>query len=260
LPHPPPGIPFTELQSVDSTNNYALSRIHAGLTLDREGFFAHEQVAGKGQRGRKWSSQPGENIILSIVRNPYPLQLSQQFQLSAAVAVGLHHFYSKYAGPDTKIKWPNDLYWQDRKAAGILIESVVTAQTTSKEPSNPAWKWAVIGIGVNLNQTTFSPDLINPVSLKQVTGKAFNTVEMASELFHTVNESIDLLLSKGFEGIFEIYNSWLYKKGNIVRLKKGNRIFESVIKGVSAMGKLMTFHAIEEEFDFGEIEWLKDPA
>ena len=121
----PIGLPFLELQSVDSTNNYARGQIHAGLAQHGMAFFAHDQVAGKGQRGKVWATEKEANIIISLLVKPKPMQLAQQFQLSACMAVALHEFFTKYAGEDTKIKWPNDLYWQDRKAGGMLIESVV---------------------------------------------------------------------------------------------------------------------------------------
>src|SRR5258705_5530512 len=101
-------MPFIELQSIDSTNNYALSQIHAGLAKHGQAIFAHEQTAGKGQRGKKWMSFKGVNIALSIIIKPAPLLVSQQFQLSACIAVTLREFYRKYAGEETKIKWPND--------------------------------------------------------------------------------------------------------------------------------------------------------
>jgi BirA family transcriptional regulator, biotin operon repressor / biotin---[acetyl-CoA-carboxylase] ligase len=251
-------MPFTELLSVNSTNNYALARAHAGLTQHGEAFFAHEQVAGKGQMGKVWTSGKKENIILSIVANPHPLQLAQQFQLSAAVAVGVYNLFIRYAGDDTKIKWPNDLYWQDRKAGGILIESIVGKDESgvgSKESG--VWKWAVIGIGININQTSFPETLINPVSLKQITGKNFDLIELAKELCASINDRFSELMNKGFESIYEQYISNLYKRNETVKLKKGSRVFEATIKTVSTSGRLVVQHSIEEEFDFGEIEWVK---
>ena len=124
MPQPPSpgsaGTPFIELQSVDSTNNYARSLIHEGLAQHGTAIFAYEQVAGKGQHGKVWISEKDANIILSMVLRPQPLLLTQQFMLSACMAVAVHDFFMKYAGEATKIKWPNDLYWQDRKAGGVL--------------------------------------------------------------------------------------------------------------------------------------------
>ncbi len=256
----PLGLPFIELQSVDSTNNYARRQIYAASLPDRQGLtqhgmaiFAHEQLAGKGQRSKVWASEKGCNIILSLLVNPRPLQLAQQFQLSACVAVGLQEFFMKYAGDDTKIKWPNDLYWQDRKAGGVLIESVVH----SREPGAGNREWtSIVGIGININQTTFHPEIRNPVSLKQITGKDFSAVELAKELCLVLNKRFNELIEVGFENIYSIYLAYLYKRKETVKLKKGNKVFEAVIEGVSPTGKLITQHAIREEFDFGEVEWV----
>ncbi|MDP4264967.1 MAG: biotin--[acetyl-CoA-carboxylase] ligase [Bacteroidota bacterium] len=250
--HPFTDAPFIELQMVDSTNNYALARIHAGLAQHGTAIFAHEQVAGKGQRGKTWASPKGENIALSIIIKPAPLEVSQQFELSASIAIAAREFFSRYAGEDTKIKWPNDLYWKDRKAGGILIESIVR----SGKPGINTWDWAVIGIGININQANFPPELPNPVSLKQITGKAFDPLELTKELYAVIDEYYQRLITKGFSAILPLYLSHFYKKDEKVKLKKGNRSFEAVIKSVSQDGKLIIQHGIEEQFSIGEIQWI----
>jgi BirA family transcriptional regulator, biotin operon repressor / biotin---[acetyl-CoA-carboxylase] ligase len=255
LPANPLGLPFIELQSVDSTNNYAREQIHAGLAQHGMAIFTHEQLAGKGQRGKVWMAEKGANIILSLLVNPQPLQVSQQFQLSACVAVAVHEFFSTYAGNDTKIKWPNDLYWQDRKAGGILIENVIRSSSAA-EVMTDKWKWSVAGVGININQTSFYPELKNPVSLKQITGKNFNTVELANELCRIMDIWFAELVEEGFENIYATYLSHLYKKDSGVKLKSGNKIFEAMIEGVSPTGKLITRHGIQQEFDFGEVDWV----
>jgi BirA family biotin operon repressor/biotin-[acetyl-CoA-carboxylase] ligase len=267
------GIPFIELLSIDSTNNYALTQIHAGLTQHGTAFFAHEQVAGKGQRGKTWITPKDSSLIVSIVINPQPLQLAQQFQFNACVAISVCEFFAHYAGTDTRIKWPNDLYWNDRKAGGILIEYIIGSRKS--EDDRPAtshqlagdnnlqsanWLWAVTGIGINFNQTSFPAELKNPVSLKQITGKNFDPVELAKELCFLLNKNFKKLILTGFEEIYASYLSNLYKKNERVKLKKDNRIFEGVIKSVSPTGELIVEHAMEERFSFGEIEWVITPA
>jgi BirA family biotin operon repressor/biotin-[acetyl-CoA-carboxylase] ligase len=253
------GSPFIELQSVDSTNNYARKQVYADLAQHGMVIFAHEQVAGKGQRGRVWKSQKNENIALSVLINPQPLSIREQFQLSACVAISLMEFFRRYAGDDTTIKWPNDLYWQDRKAGGILIESVIGGvdhpAADNQQPS-AQWKWAIAGMGININQTLFSPDLPNPVSLKQITGKTFSPAVMAKELCTLLNENYRDLLVNGFEPVYEKYIAGLYKKGKAVKLKKGSRVFEATIKTVLPDGKLVIQHTIEEIIDFGEADWV----
>lgn len=248
----PLGSPFIELQSVDSTNNYALTQVHAGLAPHGTAFFAHDQHAGKGQRGKTWSSEKGNNLILSIVLNPHPLTVSQQFMLSACVAVSACSFLKKYIGEDSSsIKWPNDLYWQDRKAGGILIENVVGGQPAG----NSNWNWAIIGIGININQLDFPPALKNPVSLRQITGKTFDAVSLARDFCLVLDQNFNQL-RQDFDSIYQAYLGHLYKKDQSVVFKKGNRRFEALVKTVTPAGHLVVQHAMEEEFSVGDLEWV----
>lgn len=272
-------MPFIELLSVDSTNNYALTQIHAGLTQHGAAFFAHEQVAGKGQRGKTWTATKDSSLIVSIVTDPHPLQLNQQFQFNACIALSVCEFFGQYAGIESAIKWPNDLYWNDRKAGGILIENIIGSRkaagrtkinrkqskdgplATIHRPDNndqlsANWLWAVAGIGININQVSFPAELKNPVSLKQITGKDFDPVALAKELCFRVDQNFNRLITKGFEDIYASYISNLYMKDKIVKLKKNNRVFEAVVKSVSATGELVVQHAMEEKYGFGEIEWI----
>ena len=247
--------------------------IHAGMAQHGKAIFALEQPEGKGQWGKKWSSEPGSNILLSVIIKPGRLKLADQPYFSAAISLAVYDFFTKYAGDETRIKWPNDLYWRDRKAGGILIESILKSsesgvgsrqsvdnnpQTTiaNSESVSGIWEWAVVGIGININQTIFPGELINPVSLKQITGKTFDPLELAKELCVSISEQFDLLDNGEMGSIFKRYNQHLYKLNEQVKLNKDKRVFEVMIKGVSSSGKLMTTHAIDEEFDFGEVEWV----
>jgi len=264
VPGNPIGKPFIELQSIDSTNKYAMGLIHGHILPDGQSepqhgmaIFSHEQTAGKGQRGKTWVSEKGANIALSILLNPYPLKIAEQFQLSVCAGVSIQQFFSKYAGNETKIKWPNDLYWRDRKAGGVLIENVIGGRKSEVgSQKSELWKWAIVGIGININQTSFPPDLSNPVSLKQITGQSFQPVELAREFLPIIEKNYQLLITEKFEILFDNYQNHLYKKDEKVKLKKDSRVFETTIKGVSATGQLVTRHSIEERFEFGEIEWV----
>ena len=243
------GRSFVELQSVDSTNNYAMAQAHAGMASHGMMFFAHEQWAGKGQRGKSWTSTPGENIILSTVLEPVNLGLIQQFALSATVALACHDLFSRHADTkDTTIKWPNDLYWRDRKAGGILIENSFKGDQ---------WAFAVVGMGININQTRFPDTARNPVSLKQITGRPFDAVELAHELGACLEVRYQQLI-KG-SPLLEEYNQRLYRRNQSVRLKKDQAVFETVVKGVTPTGELITQDSMERRFGFGEVEWLIGP-
>ena len=238
---------FNILDTVDSTNNYAMARVHDGLAKHGMMWFANEQTAGKGQRGKTWATEKGKNIAMSLVLEPGKLGFKAPFNLSAAVAITCFEFFSNYAGDETKIKWPNDLFWRDRKAGGILIENVFNGKT---------WKWAIIGIGININQTNFDKFPIPPVSLKAITGKNFNATDLAKELYALLMKKLPEPEINDAAKITGQYNNHLYKINKTVTLKKDGTNFETIIKGVSAQGRLITVDAVEREFDFGEVEWV----
>ena len=137
---------FVILKSVDSTNNYAMGKIHSGNARDGNAWFALEQTTGKGRRGKLWQAQNGQNILLSIVMDTLFLKVYEQFKISTVASLSCYDFFNDYAKNSVKIKWPNDLYWNDSKAGGILIENVI---------SGNIWQWSVIGLGININQTVF---------------------------------------------------------------------------------------------------------
>lgn len=243
----PIGDPFFELHNVDSTNIYAIDKVQANLAAHGTAFFAYNQTSGKGQRGKEWITEPGANIILSVVIDPSFLLISQQFALSAMAALACYDFFSAYAGEETKIKWPNDLYWRDRKAGGILIENHLQGNK---------WQYAVIGIGLNINQTTFPPNIHNPVSLKQITGQTFNTVALAKDLCACLEIRYrELQQGKRVEQLAD-YNRLLYKKDAAVRLKKDSILFNATIQSVNDQGELLVKDGLQDRFGFGEIAWL----
>ena len=245
------GHPFIELDAVDSTNNYAFDKLQANLAAHGTAYFAQEQTAGKGQRGKSWNAESGSNILLSVTLDTAFLSIHQQFLLSVASALAAHDLFAKYAGDETKIKWPNDIYWRDRKAGGILIESSVKTNKSGKA----VWKWAVMGLGININQTKFPKNLANPVSLKQITGKNFDTVLLAKELCVCLQKRFAQLKKGATKKQLEEYNLHLYKRNQPIRLKKKNAAFHCVMKGVNTAGELMVSGAAQESFVWGEVEW-----
>ena len=261
---PPTESTFTILDAVDSTNNYAMAKVHAGLAKQGDAFFSAMQTNGKGQRGKVWLSGQGQSIAISIVLQPDALKISQQFQLSVAVSLGCFDFFTAYAGDETKIKWPNDIYWRDRKAGGILIENIIGKPSgkkkipaaDEKQLAKSSWKFAIAGIGININQTVFDDSLKKPVSLKQITGKDFSLAELARELQQSVLKRVDALMMQPFEKLLQQYNNCLYKLNQPVILKKGDIVFETIIKGVNENGQLFTTDSIDNFFEFGEVEWL----
>ncbi|OQP58515.1 biotin--[acetyl-CoA-carboxylase] ligase [Niastella populi] len=223
-----------------------MRQIQAGLATHGATWFALEQTAGKGQRGKSWITTPNLNIMFSTVVIPGLLP-TRQFWLSATAALACYDFYKKYAGDETCIKWPNDVYWRDRKAGGILIENVFRGTD---------WLYAVVGIGINVNQVVFDPSLPNPVSLKQITGRDFDAAALGRELCQCLENRYQQLQEGETESIMQEYQQVLYKLHQPVTLKKGNISFETTIAGVTDTGRLKTKDVMEREFDFGEVEFV----
>ena len=188
------GAPLIELSIVDSTNIYAMKQIQEQVAVSGSCYRTDFQTHGKGQHGRVWESSKGENLLCSYVLELKSLKMEQnwgpkdQIGFSAAVALGARAFFAAFAGDETKIKRPNDIYWNDRKAGGILIENILRGES---------WNWTVIGIGININQTKFSSDAPNPVSLQQITGKQWDISSLQKSLTKELDDAIGLWLEKG---------------------------------------------------------------
>ncbi len=238
---------FSILDSVDSTNNYAMAKLHAGLANHGMAWFALEQTAGKGQRGRKWISAPCENIALSVVIEPSNIFLSRPFAFNAVIVNACYQFLNKYATDGLKIKWPNDMFIGDRKAGGILIENTYQGKD---------WKWAVVGIGININQSVFPRDVKNPVSLKQITGFEYDPITLAKALHKFILDSMSSPGPSVLDDSIKAYNRNLYMLDQKVKLRKQNMVFETKVTGVNDQGQLLTNDSMARQFDFGEVEWI----
>jgi BirA family transcriptional regulator, biotin operon repressor / biotin---[acetyl-CoA-carboxylase] ligase len=236
---------FSILDTVESTNNYAMQQIHAGLAIDGQAWFAKEQWGGKGQRGKTWISKTGENIILSLSIKPNPIYKHLPFCLSMLIANVCRLFLGEIARKQVKIKWPNDIYIDDRKAGGILIENVFKGKE---------WEWAVIGIGINVNQIMFDENAANPTSLKLITWETYDVIELAKKLhcacLKEIKEQTEIILIKND------FNAHLYKKDETISLRKNNAVFKTEIIAVNEYGQLLTKDAIERSFEVGEIDWI----
>jgi BirA family biotin operon repressor/biotin-[acetyl-CoA-carboxylase] ligase len=195
------GAPLIELSTIDSTNIYAMAQIKAGLAKSGSCYTADFQTNGKGQHGRVWESSKGQNLLSSYILELNTLDAlknwtpADQIGFSAAIALGARAFFAAFAGSETKIKKPNDIYFSDRKAGGILIENLVRGQE---------WTWAVIGIGMNINQTEFSPAALNsvssnPISLQEITNQSWDIKKMQQHLSEALNDAIQDWLQFGEE-------------------------------------------------------------
>lgn len=239
--------PLVILPTVDSTNNHAMRELRSGLAQDGMVFFALEQTNGRGQREKKWTSNKGENIMLSMIWDAKGMDITQQFILSCSTALACYDFFNNHAKGETSIKWPNDIYWRDRKAGGILIENVIRGTS---------WEYAVIGMGININQSAFSAMQSKAVSLKQITGESWDVIALANELIDCISRRLEKMRSTKPEQILAEYNSCLYLRGMVTKFRKDGNSFEGRVNGVNQNGELNIICNEQNSYSFGEIEWL----
>ncbi|WP_323134429.1 biotin--[acetyl-CoA-carboxylase] ligase [Tellurirhabdus rosea] len=135
------------LPTCQSTNDVASELILNGQASEGLLVITHHQTAGRGQRGNPWEARPGENLTFSLVLQPSFLQASEQFWLNIAISLGISDWLVTHLHERMRIKWPNDLYVDNRKIGGILIENTLQGYSIA---------WSVVGIGININQTRFS--------------------------------------------------------------------------------------------------------
>lgn len=148
------------LQETESTNSYLKNLLKQRVLPEGSFVIADFQTVGRGQMGNSWFSSKGDNLLFSLLICPKTVEASEQFIISRIASLAIKNTLDQFTD-DIRIKWPNDIYWQDKKIAGILIEN--NLQGIAIENS-------IVGIGVNINQQIFPPDLPNPVSLRQITG------------------------------------------------------------------------------------------
>lgn len=241
------GNPLTILDVIESSNNYATGQALQGLAHHGHGFLARFQSAGKGQRGKSWQGAPGQNIALSVVLDMKGIPLTRNFELSMAIALGVYDFFSHFAGDATRIKWPNDIYWSDRKAVGILIDNTIKGQN---------WQWAIAGMGINMNQTAFTGDMeTKAVSLRQITGKDYD-IEASARLLCTFLEKRYQLFLQGPSQLLDQYNAVLFSRDAPSTLSFNGQVYTCQIRAVDAQGRLWIEGAPVPYFQFGEVQWI----
>ncbi len=192
-----------------------------------EGFvvFTDFQTSGKGQSGNTWESARGKNLLFSMVLHPVQIPMDKLFLISELVSIAIKRALEVYTSGIT-IKWPNDIYRNDQKVAGILIENSLQGNKI---------KTVVIGIGLNVNQKTFESDAPNPVSLLQIIGKSMNRKHLLNSVCRNIME---LYEEFDIERIQTEYSKSLYRKEGFHTFQAESKLFRAKIINVHPDGKL----------------------
>jgi BirA family biotin operon repressor/biotin-[acetyl-CoA-carboxylase] ligase len=218
------------LSEVGSTNDYLKEVINSKDLADGAMVIADHQTAGKGVDKNTWESEAGKNILMSIIFYPDFVPAENQFIISMAVALGISDFLTdQLPAEQIQIKWPNDIYADDRKIAGILITNEILGTKI---------KHVIVGIGLNVNQVAFSADITNPTSLAILSGRAYNLQEETIRLRDFVTERYEQLRVGSFDLIRNDYYSRLLGINENRKFRyQGNEI-DAMITGVDEFGRL----------------------
>ena len=242
-------VPLIHISETNSTNSYlqALCSKQQGVAAFTT-VVADFQTSGRGQRGNSWESEPKKNLLFSFVLFPDFLEARRQFLISQIVSLAIKEELDSYAD-DFSIKWPNDIYWKDKKICGMLIENDLMGRNISQ---------SISGIGINVNQEAFYSTAPNPVSLRQITGKQYDIFEILKNIMLRIQSDYELLRNGDTELIAHRYEKALFRKEGMHRYKDADGEFFARIICVEPEGKLILEDDAQRKrgYMFKEVEYI----
>ena len=236
------------LKETESTNKYLNDLCNKQCVGELTTVTTDFQTSGRGQRGNSWESERGQNLMFSFVLYPAFLKARKQFLLSQIISLAIKEELDTHVS-DVSIKWPNDIYWKEKKICGILIENDLMGRNISQ---------SIAGIGININQETFHSFAPNPVSLRQITGKEFDLFEILKNIVLRIQSYYSLLKKGNTESIVCQYEMSLFRKEGMHRFKDANGEFLARIICVEPEGRLILEDEIlnKRGYMFKEVEYL----
>lgn len=246
--------PLVALDETDSTNQH-LSRLcneRQEAIAEFTTVVAEFQTAGKGQRGNTWEAEEGKNLLFSFVLYPTFLEARRQFILSQIVSLAIKEELSRWSDEIT-IKWPNDIYWKDKKICGILIENDLAGHNIAR---------SISGIGININQELFHSDAPNPVSLKQITGKEHDRHTILAHILQRIETYYNSLRTEEpniySAEIATRYARSLYRRRGLHPYEDGNGKFLARLLRVEQDGRLILEDESgrERQYLFKEVQYV----
>lgn len=241
-------VPLIRVEETNSTNNYLQTLCDERKVEEFTTVAANFQTSGRGQRGNSWESEPGKNLLFSFVVFPEFLEARKQFLLSQIVSLAIKEELDNYVA-DISIKWPNDIYWREKKICGMLIENDLMGRYISQ---------SIAGIGININQEAFYSPAPNPVSLRQITGKQYDIFEILRNIMVRVQSYYKLLREDDTAIIATRYEKSLFRKEGMHRYRDANGEFLARILSVEPEGKLILEDEMQRKkgYMFKEVEYL----
>lgn len=236
------------IAETDSTNNHLKQLVYQQDVEEGTVVYCDFQTAGKGQRGNSWESEYGKNLTFSIVLYPNIVKANEQFIISQLVSLSIAECLSKYTD-SISIKWPNDIYWNNKKICGILIENALESDFI---------KNSVIGIGININQEKFVSNAPNPISLKNVTGEDYNLASLLTDIQNSILHLYSQVKEGKTESICQRYKELLFRHEGYHLYNDGTSDFQAKIVSVEPDGILIleTQEGVRRSFAFKEVKFI----
>ncbi|MCX6322125.1 MAG: biotin--[acetyl-CoA-carboxylase] ligase [Bacteroidia bacterium] len=234
--------------NLPSTNTHTAHLLKSNDLPEGAIVYTNYQSAGRGQMGNKWESEDGKNLLISIVLFPSMINPADQFFISMTVSLGICDFLKRYISV-CAIKWPNDIYVNNDKIAGILIENSIMDDQIEN---------TISGIGLNINQEKFLSNAPNPVSLSLLTGSSYDLATCLNQLASDLDKRYKQLISEHFAEIKHEYVSRLYRLNELSKYRDRSGLFTGRIITVTDNGRLQ----IEREpgniseYSFKEVDFI----
>lgn len=235
------------LKEIDSTNRY-LKECQGEDDDEMLVAVADYQTAGKGQGDHSWESEPGKNLLFSLKVHPHWVPVTRQFVLSMAEALAIKDVLDAYAD-GFSLKWPNDVYWHDKKISGTLIETSLDSKGI---------KTCIFGTGINVNQLEFHSDAPNPVSLRLIVGHEVDTEELLQKILEAFQKYYELLRRADYMDVAGLYHLALYRRKGFYRYEDVDGVFEGAFVEVEDDGHLILHDkkGVIRSYTFGEVKFL----
>jgi BirA family biotin operon repressor/biotin-[acetyl-CoA-carboxylase] ligase len=235
-------------ENLQSTNTHAANLLKNDDLPEGTIVYTNFQLAGRGQMGNRWESEDGKNLLISIVLFPSMINPTNQFLISMAISLGICDFIKRYS-PVCAIKWPNDIYVNNDKIAGILIKNSIMGDQIEN---------TIAGIGLNINQDKFISDAPNPVSLSLITGMSYDLTNCLNQLASDLDIRYKQLISESYARIKHEYVSQLYRLNEWCNFKDMNGIYTGRILSVTDSGRLKIERRDGNisEYSFKEIDFI----
>lgn len=237
------------LEQTDSTMVQLQRPEHVHSTKEFVLMTTDYQTAGHGQKGTSWEAERGKNLLFGFVFHPTHIPALQQFALSEALALGIRAALLSFVDEGITVKWPNDIYWHDKKIAGMLLTHTLCGTTIAT---------TLTGVGLNVNQRAFVSDAPNPVSLRQIVGEDVSRQQVLTSLLQAFEQRYRQLQQGNYHSLHQEYMQCLYCSEGFHTYEDATGQFEASIQHISSTGMLHLKRAdgIEKVYAFKEVKLI----